>query len=59
MNDKLKNLITNIGILCEMWMVVYRGFAGQGMNQTESIMHTQAFMDTLMKNIIQLNGNKE
>ena len=59
MNDKLKNFITNIGILCEMWTLVYRGFTAQGMDQKEALVHTEALISSLMSNLIQGNTNKE
>lgn len=59
MNDKLKNFVTNIGLLCEVWTLVYRGFVSQGMDAKEALMHTEALTSTLIATLIQGNTNKE
>lgn len=59
MNDKLKTFMTNIAVMCELWAMVYHNFTGQGMNQKDALMHTQAFMGSLVTSFTQGNTGKE
>lgn len=59
MNEKLDSFLTNIGVLCETWTIVYRNFIGQGMDAKEAMMHTQSFMTTFISGIVNTNGGKK
>lgn len=48
MNDKLKQFIGDVGILCEMWLVIYNSFIEHGLNAKDALMHTQSFMTATM-----------
>ncbi len=56
--DKLKAFITNVGILCETWTVVYNNFLGQGMDAKDALVHTQGFMSAFIAGAMQNNGGK-
>lgn len=58
MDDKLKNFITNIGVMCETWTVVYNNFIGQGLAPKDALMHTQGFMSAFIASTISNNGGK-
>lgn len=58
MNEKAKAFIQNIGLLCEEWSVIYRSFRSQGLDEKEALIHTQAFMATVLADIRQNNENK-
>ena len=58
MDNKLKNFIANMGMLCETWTVVYNSFISQGMAAKDALTHTQAFMSAFMASVPQ-NGGKE
>ena len=59
MDNKLKNFIANMGMLCETWTVVYNSFISQGMSAKDALTHTQAFMSSFMASIPQIGGGKE
>ena len=48
MNENLMKFIKDIGVLCEMWTVVYKSFINQGMNEKEALMHTQGFVTAIL-----------
>ena len=55
MNEKAKEFINNIGLLCEQWTIVFRSFKNQGLSDKDALMHTQAFMSVVL-NDIRRNG---
>lgn len=57
-NDGLKSFISNVGVLCETWTVIYTKFKAQGMNDKDALMHTQSFMGALISSTGQNNGGK-
>lgn len=59
MDDKLKNFIANMGMLCETWTVVYNSFISQGMTAKDALTHTQAFMSAFMASVPQNNGGEK
>lgn len=48
MNEELKNFIGNMGVLCELWTVIFTSFCNQGMTHDEALSHTGAFMKTML-----------
>lgn len=58
MDDKLKSFVTNVGVLCETWTVVYNNFIGQGLNPKDALVHTQGFMSAFIAGVMQNGGNK-
>ena len=52
-NDGLKSFISNIGVLCETWTVVFTQFKSQGMGDKDALLHTKAFMESLISTICQ------
>lgn len=59
MNDKLKNFIDNLGVMCETWTLIYGKFLSQGMDAKDAMMHTQGFMAALVTGIVQNNGGNQ
>ena len=59
MDDRLKSFVTNIGVLCETWTVVYNNFVSQGFNPKDAMAHTQGFMSAFIAGAMQNNGGKE
>lgn len=59
MDEKLKSFMTNIGILCETWTIVYHNFVKLGFDHKEAIVHTKEFMGSVMKDIGQNRGQTE
>jgi hypothetical protein len=51
MENNIKNFMTNLGILCETWTIVYRSFVTQGLSHADAIVHTKEFMSVLVTNI--------
>jgi hypothetical protein len=57
MNENLKQFIKDIGVLCEMWTIIYKSFVNQGMTEKDALMHTQAFLTaTMNSNMGKQNG---
>lgn len=57
-NEQLNSLITGIGIVTELWSITFKGFKNQGLNDTDALAHTKAFMSVIIEDIMGLN-NKE
>lgn len=51
MNEELEKFVKNMGLLCEQWTIIYRSFISQGLSEQEALLHTQAFMATILKDI--------
>ena len=58
MNANLKQFIADIGVLCEMWTIIYQSFLSQGMEANEALKHTQAFLTATMNSDMS-KGKKE
>lgn len=56
MNNDLSKFVSNMGILCETWLVVYNQFISHSMEHKVALEHTQAFMKSFMGSV---NDNKE
>lgn len=48
-NEQVNQLIQNIGLCTELWLITYGGFKKQGMSDNEATMHTKAFMSTMLE----------
>ena len=59
MNEQLKKFINDMGVLCEMWTVVYKSFLAQGMSANEALRHTQAFNASIFSSLIGNQGKSE
>lgn len=61
MNDAsgtLNEFIKSIGMLTEVWVIIYNGFKRQGMHDSDALKHTEAFMSAAMNTIFK-SPNKE
>lgn len=52
MNEQLKSFIDGIGAFTEIWTITFNSFKKQGMNDTEAIKHTGAFMSSFMRTML-------
>ena len=59
MNDALKSFVTNVGIMCETWMVAYNSFLKQGLDPKDAMTHTQGFMSAFIASAMQNSGGAE
>lgn len=59
MTNKLDSFLTNIGVLCETWTIVYKNFIGQGMEVKDALAHTQSFMTAFMNGMVNHEGGKK
>ena len=57
MQDGLKSFMTNLGILCETWIVVYNNFTKLGLDNKDALAHTKEFMSSVVNGVVQ-NGGK-
>ena len=46
-NDAVQALINGIGLMTELWIVVYDSFTSHGMNDREAFAHTREFMSVI------------
>ena len=46
-NDAVQELINGIGIMTELWIIVYDSFTSHGMNNREAFAHTREFMSVI------------
>ena len=61
-NEQVNKLIQGIGMMTELWMITYKGFKRQGLNDEESLMHTKLFMSVMLESFIgidELNNGEE
>ena len=52
MQDGLKSFMTNLGVLCETWMIVYNNFLGLGLNAKDALNHTKEFMNSIVNGVL-------
>ena len=57
-NDRLNDFIKNLGMITEMWMIFYKGFRSQGLDDSEALKHTGALFGAIIDNMIS-NTNAE
>lgn len=55
-NDQLKQLIQNLGMMTELWTITFNGFKAQGMPIDQALIHTKAFMSTMMETFVTQSG---
>lgn len=53
--DQVKQLIQNLGMMTELWTITYNGFINQGLKHDAAILHTKAFMSTMMETFVTPN----
>ena len=58
MQDGLKSFMTNLGVLCETWMLVYNNFVSLGLNAKDALTHTKEFMSSVVGGIMKNGGNQ-
>lgn len=51
MNDKLQEFIASLNALTEIWTLTYKSFIRQGFDTEDALMHTSAFIATIMETI--------
>lgn len=56
-SDRMKDFLTGVGLMTEIWMVTYNGFKKQGLTDQDALAHTKAFMTMAMESM--LNGVQE
>lgn len=56
MNDKVKEFINNMGVLCETWYVTYNNFVQLGLDHKTALEHTKEFMAAFMEGIVKNGG---
>ena len=55
--EQVSELIKNIGLCTELWIITYTSFKKQGLNNEEATIHTKAFMSTMFEAFLSSNGN--
>lgn len=51
-NNQLDDLIKGMGMMCELWTIVYQNFKAQKITEEEALKHTGAFMAIMLKSFI-------
>lgn len=54
--DQVKQLIQNIGLMTEIYMITYGGFKKQGLNDKDALMHTKTLISAMMETFVTPNG---
>lgn len=57
-SDQVNQIIQGLGVMVEMWTIVYNQFKQQGYDDAAALSHTTAFMSIAINSIID-NDNKE
>lgn len=57
-NDAVQELINGIGLLTELWIMVYNSFISHGMDSREAFAHTREFMSVITGSLLN-TGKKE
>ena len=57
MNDKLQDFLKNMGVMCELWLVIFSQFKEKGLDDKAALAHTKSFMEATFATIIN-GGNK-
>ena len=57
-NDAVQELINGIGLMTELWIIVYKSFVTHGMDDREALTHTKEFMSTIAGTVLK-NGKQE
>ena len=52
MNEKTLEFIKSIGVMTEIWMVIYQTFLSRGMNQEEAMVHTKGLYETIFMTLL-------
>lgn len=58
-NDKLLEFMQGIGIMAELWIITYKGFKTQGLDDADAMMHTKGFMSVMIDSILNAANNQE
>lgn len=48
-SEQVNQLIQNIGMCTELWIITYTSFKRQGLSNEEATMHTKSFMSTMIE----------
>lgn len=56
-NDAVQELVNGIGLMTELWIMVYNSFISHGMDGREAFAHTREFMSVITG--IMLNTGKK
>lgn len=58
MNEKAMEFIKSVGVMAEIWMVIYQAFLSHGMSQEEAITHTKGIYEIIFKFIFSKANEK-
>ena len=47
-SNMLNELINSMGIMSELWMIIYSGFKNMNLSDEEAMKHTKEFMSLIM-----------
>lgn len=50
--DKMKEFLTGVGLMTELWMITYNGFKKQGLTDQDALAHTKAFMSMTIESMM-------
>lgn len=57
-NDAVQELIKGLGLMTELWIIVYKSFTDHGMNEKEAFTHTREFMSVITGTVLKVNGQE-
>lgn len=56
-NNPISNIIQGLGTLAELWVITFKSFKNQGMDDKTATMHTKGLMSVMVEAFY--GGNKE
>lgn len=56
-NEQVKQLIQNVGMMTELWVITFNGFVNQGLPEAVALNHTKAFMSAMFEAFVTPNGS--
>lgn len=54
--DQVKQLIQNIGLMTEIYMITFSGFKKQGLSDKDALMHTKTLISAMIETFATPNG---
>ena len=57
-NEQIDQIIQGVGVMTELWTITFKNFKSQGMNDTDAVIHTKAFMSIMVGSILGNGGGE-
>lgn len=58
MNEQIDQIIQGVGVMTELWTITFKNFKSHGMNDTDAVIHTKAFISIMVGSILGNGGGE-